>query len=172
MNVVLSRGNNLERNNQFDSGADLRAKGFQRIINDKVDSNIIWLSDGDDFFIKPNETVLIKTGVQMELPNPELVIKWGKEFWSVCETQIRPRSGLTLKESVLANLGTIDNDYVGDCGVIFTNNRSEPYRVKHNDRVAQLVINEVLIPSRGFNVVDSLNETTRGEKGFGDSGKN
>ena len=171
MNIMLKQGDNLHRENPTDSGADLKAKGYQRVINDKLDKNIVWLEDGDDFFIAPNETILIKTGVHIELPDPEIVTKWGEEWLSVCEFNVRPRSGLSLKENVGAVFGTGDNCYRGDSGIIFKNDRDCNYRVVKDDRVGQLVLTEAVIPMK-INVVDKINEGSRGENGFGSSGKN
>jgi len=172
MNVVLTQGDNLHRNNKFDSGADLKAKGFQRIVNDKIDDNIVWLEEDCDFFVRPNETVLIKTGVHIEMPEPTEQVRYGnKWYYKALEAQVRPRSGLTLKESVLANLGSIDIPYRGDVGIIFTNNRKESYRIKRDDRVAQLTFSECVIPVDDFNMVDKLGDGDRGSDGFGSSGK-
>ncbi len=84
--------------------------------------------------------------------------------------QIRPRSGLALRHGVtLANApGTIDADYRGPLGVILVNLGAEPFVVEHGARIAQAVVAPVV--QAGFEVVDSLSETMRGEGGFGSTG--
>ena len=110
--------------------------------------------------IQPGERELIKTGLFTEIP---------KGY----EVQIRPRSGLALKQglTVLNSPGTIDSDYRGEWGVILHNTSTEPYYVKRGDKVAQAV------PKRNFGfqweIVESaeaLSETERGEGGFGSTG--
>ncbi len=88
------------------------------------------------------------------------------------EVQIRPRSGLALKYGItLANApGTIDSDYRGVLGVILLNTGSDSFRVNHGDRIAQMVVAPIV--KADFLLVDELNQTTRGNDGFGSSGKN
>jgi len=108
--------------------------------------------------ISPMERKLIRTGVHIALP---------KGY----EAQIRPRSGLALKHgiTVLNTPGTIDADYRGEIGIILVNLSSELYEVQPNERIAQMVIarheKAELVP------VDTLDDTERGEGGFGHSGK-
>lgn len=86
------------------------------------------------------------------------------------EMQVRPRSGLASKHGItLPNTpGTIDSDYRGPLGVSLINVGSEPYTVRHGDRVAQVVVAPVL--QAGFAVVETLDETARGTGGFGSTG--
>ncbi|MFZ1469758.1 MAG: dUTP diphosphatase [Paracoccaceae bacterium] len=86
------------------------------------------------------------------------------------EMQIRPRSGLASKEGItLPNTpGTIDSDYRGALGVSLINLGSAPYTIRHGDRVAQAVVAPVL--QAGFAVVDALDDTPRGQGGFGSTG--
>jgi len=111
-----------------------------------------------DIVLKPGETKLIPTGLFMEIPDGY-------------EAQIRPRSGLALKNGItlLNSPGTIDSDYRGEIKIIVTNFGSENFIVSNDMRIAQLVFNKVY---RGlFNVTDKLNDTERGHGGFGHSGK-
>ncbi|MGB4827951.1 MAG: dUTP diphosphatase [Paracoccaceae bacterium] len=87
------------------------------------------------------------------------------------EMQIRPRSGLALKHGIsLPNTpGTIDSDYRGPLGVALINLGSEPYTIRHGDRVAQAVVAPVV--QAGFAVVEALDDTARGKGGFGSTGK-
>lgn len=101
---------------------------------------------------------LIHTGLYLEIP---------KGY----ECQVRPRSGLALKQgiTVLNTPGTIDADYRGEVGIILVNLSNECFEVKTGDRIAQLVFNKV--EHVEFEVTDQLEETERGEGGFGHTGK-
>jgi dUTP pyrophosphatase len=84
--------------------------------------------------------------------------------------QVRPRSGLASKHGItLPNTpGTIDSDYRGPLGVSLINLGTEPYTVRHGDRVAQVVVAPVV--QVGFAVVEGLDQTERGTGGFGSTG--
>ena len=111
-----------------------------------------------DVLIKRNKRELIPTGISISLPQN-------------IEGQVRPRSGLAIKFgiTVLNSPGTIDTDYRGEIKVILINHGEEDFLIKNNDRIAQLVFNEVVKVS--LKEVDSLDETSRGKKGFGSTGK-
>ncbi|OWR15319.1 dUTP diphosphatase [Chryseobacterium sp. VAUSW3] len=108
--------------------------------------------------MKPLERKLIATGLLMELPQGY-------------EAQVRPRSGLAIKNgiTVLNTPGTIDADYRGEIGVILVNLSAESFTVNDGDRIAQMVIakHETAI----WDEVDELSETDRGEGGFGSTSK-
>ena len=112
----------------------------------------------NDILIKPNKRELIPTGIAVSLPQN-------------IEGQVRPRSGLSLKYgiTVLNSPGTIDSDYRGEVKVILINHGSEDFLIKNNDRIAQLVFNEVVKVS--FKEVNNLDQTSRDQKGFGSTGK-
>lgn len=107
--------------------------------------------------LKPLERALIPTGLFIELPVGY-------------EAQVRPRSGLALKKgiSVLNTPGTIDADYRGEIGVILINLSNEEVTIESGERICQMVIAKheqaELVP------VEVLNETKRGEGGFGSTG--
>jgi dUTP pyrophosphatase len=107
--------------------------------------------------IKPGERVLIPTGLQMEIP-------FGYEI------QVRPRSGLSLKSSLMVvnSPGTIDCDYRGEVNIILGNFGTTDYVVEHGLRIAQLVIAPVIQVK--YTKTSSLGETKRGEGGFGSTG--
>lgn len=107
--------------------------------------------------LKPLERRLIPTGLRMALPPGY-------------EAQVRPRSGLALKKgiTVLNTPGTIDADYRGEIGVILINLSSEDFVVEDGERIAQMVIARHEQPQ--LVQVDTLDETERGEGGFGHSG--
>jgi dUTP pyrophosphatase len=112
--------------------------------------------DGE-VILKPGERKLIPTGFKMALPQGY-------------EAQVRPRSGLAIKNgiSVLNTPGTIDEDYRGEVGVILINHGQEDFKVKRNDRIAQMVINKV--EQADIEEVQSLSETHRNSGGFGHTG--
>lgn len=87
------------------------------------------------------------------------------------EAQVRPRSGLALKYGIttLNSPGTIDSDYRGEVGVILINHSQDVFEIKRGERIAQMVIarHEQAVIS----VVNSLDETVRGEGGFGSTGR-
>ncbi|MGE7924147.1 dUTP diphosphatase [Viridibacillus arvi] len=107
--------------------------------------------------IPAGEARLIKTGLQIELPQGT-------------EAQIRPRSGLALKHSVtvLNSPGTIDEGYRGEIGVILINHGKETFIVEKSMRIAQMVIQ--FVPSIQLLEVNELSQTVRGTTGFGASG--
>ena len=107
--------------------------------------------------LKPLERKLIPTGIKMEIPTGY-------------EVQVRPRSGLALKSgvTVLNSPGTIDADYRGEIGVILINLSNEDYIIQPQERIAQLILNEVAQMS--LQKVTSLEVTNRAG-GFGSTGK-
>ncbi len=112
--------------------------------------------DGE-LVLEPGARVLVPTGIRIALP-------------AGYEAQVRPRSGLALRNGVLLPNapGTIDADYRGEIAVILMNASHEPFTVRRGDRIAQLVVAPVV---RALLVeVASLDETTRGDGGFGHSG--
>ena len=105
------------------------------------------------------ERSLVATGLFIELPLGY-------------EAQIRPRSGLAIKQGItcLNSPGTIDSDYRGEIKVILINLSSEQQVINNGDRIAQMVIAE--ITKTELVLVQQLNNTIRGEGGFGHTGKN
>ena len=107
--------------------------------------------------LKPLERTIIKTGLFIALPQGY-------------EAQVRPRSGLAIKKgiTVLNAPGTIDADYRGEIGIILINLSNENFVINDGDRVAQLVI--ATYTQAKWNEVAILEETSRGEGGFGSTG--
>ena len=107
--------------------------------------------------LKPLSRALIPTGLHIALPEGY-------------EAQIRPRSGLAIKKGItcLNTPGTIDADYRGDIGVILINLSAEPFIVNPGERIAQMIINK--FEQAEFELVEELDETERGEGGFGHTG--
>ena len=81
--------------------------------------------------------------------------------------RIEPRSGLGFKHNIQPHLGVIDNGYRGDLGVKVYNFGDKDYSVKQGDKIAQLVVYELIQPE--FEFTDQVTESARGEKGFGSS---
>ena len=109
--------------------------------------------------LQPLERMLVPTGLFVELPLGY-------------EAQIRPRSGLAIRQGItcLNSPGTIDSDYRGEIKIILINLSPEEQVVQPGDRIAQMVIQKVE-KGRWVPVV-TLNETVRNENGFGSTGKN
>ncbi len=107
--------------------------------------------------LQPGDRQLIPTGLFIELPEGY-------------EAQIRPRSGLAVKQGItcLNSPGTIDCDYRGEVKVILINHSNDPQTLHHNDRIAQMVIAKVEHATLEF--VLELNTSERGEGGFGHTG--
>lgn len=108
--------------------------------------------------IKTLERALIPTGISIELPENH-------------EAQIRPRSGIALKKgiSVLNTPGTIDADYRGEIGVILINLSNEEVIIEDGERICQMIITRH--EKVEWKEVESLVKTTRGEGGFGHTGR-
>ena len=108
--------------------------------------------------LKPLQRTLVKTGLFISL-------KPGYE------AQVRPRSGLALKKgiSVLNSPGTIDADYRGEIGVILVNLSDSDFKIDSGDRIAQMVVAKHETVS--WKSVDKLDDSLRGDKGFGSTGK-
>jgi dUTP pyrophosphatase len=107
--------------------------------------------------LKPGERTIVSTGFKMALPEGY-------------EAQIRPKSGLAAKHgvSVVNTPGTVDAGYRGIVGVILINHGNEEFAVEKNMKIAQMVINKVENPD--IEEVDELDDTSRGEGGFGSTG--
>ena len=117
----------------------------------------LYAAVAEDAVIKAGEWKLVPTGIALAIPPGY-------------EAQVRPRSGLALKQgvSVMNTPGTIDADYRGEVGVILVNHSKEDLVIKRGDRIAQMVIKEYVRIE--FDEVEELSETTRGSGGFGHTG--
>lgn len=104
------------------------------------------------------QRAMIPTGIYIQLPEGY-------------EAQIRPRSGLAAKHGIgiVNSPGTIDADYRGEIRVILVNLSNEPFTVNDGERICQMVVAQHARVE--WTVVDELDETTRGEGGFGHTGK-
>ena len=115
------------------------------------------LGNGGSLVLEPHKRAMVPTGVRIALPEG-------------FEAQVRPRSGLAAKAgiTVLNSPGTVDSDYRGEVKVILINHSDEPFVIHDGDRIAQMVI--ARHESAAFEVVASLDDTQRGEGGFGSTG--
>lgn len=112
----------------------------------------------ESIILQPMQRALIPTGLYIELP-------------AGTEAQIRPRSGLAFKHgiTVLNSPGTIDADYRGEIKVLLINLSQEPFEIKDTERIAQMVVSKH--ETVEWQLVETLNQTQRGEGGFGHTGK-
>ena len=108
--------------------------------------------------VKPQSSTLIPTGISLAFSNNY-------------EIQIRPRSGLALRNniSVLNTPGTVDSDYRGEIKVIIYNHGNEDFIINNGDRIAQMVLSPVI--KINFEETNNLPDTVRGQGGFGSTGK-
>ncbi|HEX4373323.1 MAG TPA: dUTP diphosphatase [Puia sp.] len=112
----------------------------------------------EKILLKPLERILIPTGLFIELP-----VNY--------EAQIRPRSGLAIKNGItcLNSPGTIDSDYRGEIKVILINLSNEEHYIAHGDRIAQMIVSK--IEKVKWKTAKKINITKRSDGGFGHTGK-
>ncbi len=117
----------------------------------------LYANISDDVLLEPFQRRLIPTGLHIALP-PGI------------EAQIRPRSGLAVKQGItcLNTPGTIDSDYRGELKVILINLSDETQTIRNGDRIAQMII--ARYESIGWTEVSHLSESQRGDGGFGSTG--
>lgn len=146
------------RKHEDDAGFDIKAREVTIIDSPK---HVGWQVRGLKYRpveLLPGERCLVKTGVFLELT----------PGW---EAQVRCRSGIACSSGIMVTngVGTIDAGYRDEVGVILTNTGTEVFKIYEYDRVAQLVFKEV--PKIELTVVkEDLNETDRGQGGFGSTG--
>jgi dUTP pyrophosphatase len=116
------------------------------------------VASAEDLVLAPGARHAVATGFSIEIPHGY-------------EVQVRPRSGLAIRNGItcLNTPGTIDSDYRGEVKVILINLGSEPFEVRRGERIAQLVPAPVL--RAHFTEGASLAETARGSGGFGSTGR-
>ena len=147
-----------KRANPTDSGLDLSAYKFNFMYNannEKIELDMTLRS----YILKPFERILVDTGISATV---------GAGF----EIQIRPRSGLALKQglTVVNSPGTVDESYRNHIAVILINLSGIDQEIKVGDRIAQMVVCPVILSL--IEEVQELNETNRGLGGFGSTGTN
>ena len=109
----------------------------------------------EDKVIKPGERDLFSTGISFTVPEGT----YG---------QLAPRSGLAYKSGLHVGAGVIDRDYIGEVKVLLFNLSNTNVHIKKNDRIAQLILHQIVTPE--VIKVNELNPTNRGEGGFGSTG--
>jgi len=112
----------------------------------------------EEVILQPGEIRFIPSGIYIALPNGY-------------EAQLRPRSGLALRKglSIVNSPGTVDSDYRGEIGVILINLGRAPVEISRGMRIAQMVIQEVVIGE--WETVEELEQTSRDSGGFGHTGQ-
>jgi len=115
------------------------------------------LYSAEDYILKPMERKLVSTGIKIAVPLGY-------------EAQVRPKSGLAIKHgiSIVNTPGTIDSGYRGEVCVIAINLGNEDYKIEKNSKIAQMVFKKV--EEAELEEVEELDDTTRGEGGFGSTG--
>lgn len=172
-----------------DSGVDVFVHNFERkykklplLINDNHHINSIDNVFKPDYFKLPGEVLIDGTNdvedilVEDELilnPMERALIGTGIKATSSesgYEIQVRPKSGLALKQglSIVNTPGTVDRSYTGEIFIILINLSNQPRKIKKGDKIAQLVVSPVLYPS--IKIVNNLEETERSDGGFGSTG--
>lgn len=108
-----------------------------------------------EYVIEPRERCLVKTDIAISIPEDS----YGR---------IASRSGLAVKHGIFIGTGTIDKDYIGNIGAVLFNFSDNPFVIKRGDRVAQLIIQKIHYAD--IAIVDTLDDTERGDKGYGSTG--
>ena len=131
---------------------------FPRYMTEQSSGMDLYADVDGEIVLEPGERKLIPTGIALSIPPGY-------------EGQVRPRSGLALREGVtLVNTpGTIDADYRGEVGVLLINLGQRPFRLRRGDRIAQLVIARVF--RADLEIENELDPTTRSDGGFGHTGE-
>ena len=115
------------------------------------------LTSVENIVIPPRNRAMIDTGISIAIPND-------------CYARVAPRSGLAAKYGIDVLAGVIDSSYRGHIKVILLNTSDMEYKVCVGDRIAQMIFEKIYTPM-DLHVVETLDESSRGESGFGSSGK-
>ena len=130
------------------------------------------------YFKTQANKALIPTGIAIDLPEPfylhtaegvDIKYKRGGLLKVVYEVQIRPRSGLANDHFVFCHFGTIDQQYKGELKINLYNFSNKPFIVEHGMRIAQMVVNLVVLPDKLVEVT-GLTASSRGTQGYGSTG--
>src|SRR5690625_3932984 len=192
LDELVAKCNPENSHPEIDFGPPPISVGFKRLSDDATIPTKAHATDSgfdlyasEDVIIEPGETAVVKTGIAVELPPGY-------------EAQVRPRSGVTAKTKLRVQIGTIDQDYRGEIGVIVDNTLDYPgitidyaltvdggaeriqeeyevtgnsYLIRKGDRIAQLVI-QPLPAVEAYEIEGELDDTERGAGGFGSTGIN
>lgn len=173
-NLIYQNGQLLQYQTPGSSGFDLRAisiydpylkENFALDCTEELNKNNENLFDNyinkfkkiSKYVLMPNKRALIHTGFSISIS-------------SIHEIQIRPRSGLALKNGIMIvnTPGTIDSDYRGEIGALLYNSSDEPFEIILGDRIAQAIVSNVT--KLNIHFVSNLDSTDRGNDGFGSTG--
>lgn len=113
------------------------------------------LSSIEDTVVPANKWIAIPTGISIQIPKD-------------CYARVAPRSGLAFKHGIQVGAGVVDSDYTGTIKVILFNHGSSDFEVKKGDRIAQLIFEKIY--NEYFIEVEELDDTVRGDGGFGSTG--
>jgi len=158
INVINKGSNKLPKYaKQGDSGMDLLAN-FSSGLNENLMWGAALDTDRNTLLVFSGGRVLIPTGLYTSFPPGY-------------EIQVRPRSGLALKQgiTVLNTPGTVDSCYRGEIGVVLMNLSDDVFEIQHGDKIAQAVLAKVSLIE--WNEVEELDNSDRGEGGFGSTNK-
>lgn len=108
-----------------------------------------------DIVVPARGKAIVKTDLQVQVPEGS----YGR---------VAPRSGLAVKNFIDVGAGVVDEDYRGNLGVVLFNHSEEEFEVKRGDRIAQFICERIFYPE--LELVDKLEDTERGEAGFGSTG--
>ena len=109
----------------------------------------------EEVILQPKTRALVRTGISLEIP---------PEYYG----RIAPRSGVSVQTGLIVNAGVIDSDYRGEIKILFQNFSEEEVKITKRAKVAQLILEQVgILP---ILEVDELDESARGENGFGSTG--
>lgn len=108
-----------------------------------------------DYVIPPMERCLVKTDIAICIPDD-------------CYGRVAARSGLAVKYGIIVGAGVIDKDYCGNIGAMLFNHNDVPFVINKGDRIAQLILERIHYAT--LEVVEYIEHTDRGTKGFGSSG--
>ena len=152
---IYENGALLKYQTNGSSGFDIKAVS---ILDPKTKENKILGEDIDGYVLKPMERICVQVG---------FAIGGVPENY---EVQIRPRSGFAFKHgiTIVNTPGTIDSDYRGEIGAILCNLSNEPFKITKGERIAQMVVCPII--KCEINVVDELDDTSRGDGRFGSTG--
>ncbi len=146
------------RGTKFSSGFDLKAdlsdfKAFLDL-NEKLNTRRFFTTEFGSVLLKPSGRMIVPTGIKVSFPHGY-------------DLQVRPRSGLAIKNGIACTLGTIDSDYRGDISIILMNHGDEVFRFVHGSRLAQAVFCKLVMPNF---INGDLDSTVRNDGGFGHTG--
>ncbi|BES97623.1 deoxyuridine 5'-triphosphate nucleotidohydrolase [Nesidiocoris tenuis] len=115
------------------------------------------LKSAYDYLVPARGKELVKTDIQVAIPEG-------------CYGRVAPRSGLAWKHHIDVGAGVIDADYTGNVGVVLFNHGPTDFHIKAGDRVAQLICERLVYPE--IQEVKAIDQTARGDGGFGSTGRN